>query len=153
MSWLEHKIPPPVVGALCGLLMWGISTQTVAINWWGFTVQAITGLLVLLGLFLDSGGLLSFIRSKTTINPINIEKASALVTGGVYRFTRNPMYLGMALLLTALAIWLQTPLAFVGPVLFVGYITRFQIIPEERALQKLFGQEYLDYSQRVRRWL
>lgn len=153
MSWLEHKIPPPVVGALCGLLMWGISAQTVAINWWGFTAQAITGLLVLLGLFLDSGGLLSFIRSKTTINPVKIENASALVTSGVYRYTRNPMYLGMALLLTALAIWLQTPLAFVGPVLFAGYITRFQIIPEERALQKLFGQEYLDYSQRVRRWL
>jgi protein-S-isoprenylcysteine O-methyltransferase Ste14 len=133
--------------------MWGISTQTVAIHWWGFTTQAITGLLVLLGLILDSGGLLSFIRSKTTINPVKIEKASALVTGGVYRFTRNPMYLGMAFLLTALAIWLQTPLAFVGPVLFVGYITRFQIIPEERALLKLFGQEYLDYSQRVRRWL
>ena len=86
MSWLEHKIPPPVVGALCGLLMWGISTQTVAINWWGFTAQAITGLLVLSGLFLDSGGLLSFIRSKTTINPVKIENASALVTGGVYRF-------------------------------------------------------------------
>jgi protein-S-isoprenylcysteine O-methyltransferase Ste14 len=153
MGWLEHKIPPPVIGVLCALLMWGISMQTPVIAWWGALAQAITGLLVLLGLFLDSGGLLSFIRSKTTINPINIEKASALVTGGVYRFTRNPMYLGMAFLLTALAIWLQTPLAFVGPVLFVGYITRFQIIPEERALQKLFGQEYLDYSQRVRRWL
>ena len=153
MSWLEHKIPPPVVGALCGLLMWGISTQTVAINWWGFTAQAITGLLVLLGLFLDSGGLLSFIRSKTTINPIKIEKASALVTGGVYRFTRNPMYLGMAFLLSALGVWLQSPAAFIGPAIFVGYITRFQIIPEERILLMLFGQDYSDYQARVRRWL
>jgi len=152
MSWLEHKIPPPVIGVLCALLMWGISTQTPVIAWWGIAAQVITAVLVAVGLFLDSGGLLSFIRSKTTINPVHIEKASALVTGGVYRFTRNPMYLGIALLLTALAVWLQSPLAFIGPLLFVGYITRFQIIPEEKVLEGIFGQDYLNYRQDTRRW-
>ena len=153
MSRLEHKIPPPLVGLLCALLMWGLSTQTPVIHWWGVTAQIVTGVLVVIGLFLDSGGLVSFIRKKTTINPIKIEKASALVTGGVYRFTRNPMYLGMAFLLSALAVWLQSPASFIGPAIFVGYITRFQIIPEERTLLMLFGQNYSEYMARVRRWL
>lgn len=92
-------------------------------------------------------------RRHTTINPLSPRKSTALVTGGVYRFTRNPMYLGMACLLTAWAVWLAALLAFAGPVLFVLYITRFQIRPEERVLTELFGLPYTDYTQRVRRWL
>ncbi|MEK9712373.1 MAG: isoprenylcysteine carboxylmethyltransferase family protein [Thalassolituus sp.] len=153
MSWLEHKIPPPVVGALCALFMWCLSVFTYQVAWWGTGAQIVTAILVIVGLLFDSSGLLSFIRSKTTINPVHIERASHLVTSGIYRATRNPMYLGMAFLLTALAIWLEAPLAFTGPILFVLYITRFQIIPEERILVELFGDEYQAYKSKVRRWI
>jgi len=153
MNWLEHKIPPPLVGALCALLMWGLSVFTYQVAWWGAGAQIVTAILVIVGLLFDSSGLLSFLRSKTTINPMHIERASHLVTSGVYQASRNPMYLGMAFLLTALAIWLQTPLAFAGPVIFILYITRFQIIPEEKILTELFGDEYQAYKAKVRRWI
>lgn len=107
----------------------------------------------LIGLALDMSGLVAFLRRHTTINPLRPAKTSALVTGGVYRFTRNPMYLGLACLLTAWALWLGAWQSFAGPLVFVAYITRFQIRPEERALSRLFGVAYSDYIARVRRWL
>jgi protein-S-isoprenylcysteine O-methyltransferase Ste14 len=79
--------------------------------------------------------------------------ASALVTGGVYRLTRNPMYLGLLLDLLAWAVFLWAPLALAVLPIFVLYIHRFQIVSEERALSSLFGSEYADYKQLVRRWL
>ena len=81
------------------------------------------------------------------------EKSSALVCTGIYKYSRNPMYLGMALLLLAWAIYLASAWALLGVLAYVLYITRFQIIPEERVMEKLFGQEYLAYKAKVRRWL
>ena len=79
--------------------------------------------------------------------------STSLVTSGVYRITRNPMYVGMTLFLSAWAIYLSALLPIFGPLVFVGYITRFQIQPEERALKTHFGEAYVDYAARVRRWL
>lgn len=107
----------------------------------------------LVGLAFDLAGLLAFRSHRTTVNPLSPHKASALVTGGVYRITRNPMYVGMAFLLLAWAVHLSALLPLLGPVLFVLYITRFQIQPEERVLQQLFGEAYTDYRRAVRRWL
>ena len=90
---------------------------------------------------------------RTGQNPEPWSTTPELIPYGVYRISRNPMYLGMAFLLSALGVWLQSPAAFIGPAIFVGYITRFQIIPEERTLLMLFGQDYSDYQARVRRWL
>ena len=98
-------------------------------------------------------GVLAFRASGTTVNPLTPERASALVTGGVYRVTRNPMYVGLAFVLLAWAVALSAVLPFVGIVAFTLYITRFQIRPEERVLEELFGQEYATYATRVRRWL
>ena len=153
MNRLEHKIPPPLVGLLCALLMWVLSTVTPVIHWWGVTAQIVTGVVVVIGLFLDSGGLVSFVRSKTTINPIKIEKASALVTGGVYRFTRNPMYLAMTALYLGFALAFDSPvmLALLLPLLALmrwGVIAR-----EERYMAAKFGAPYAAYKARVRRWL
>ena len=153
MSFLEHKIPPPVVGIFSAGIMWVIAHYSFQINFPPMLTNSIAGMFLVIGLLLDSGGLVAFIRQKTTINPLKIEAASSLVTRGIYRITRNPMYLGMAFLLTGFGVWLSTPLAFVGVVFFVGYITRFQIIPEERVLVEIFGKEYFDYKKRVRRWL
>ncbi len=152
-NWLDHKIPPPVVGALAAAGMWGISGLGPQIPLPFVAKVAAVAVLVAAGLAVDLAGLLAFRGSRTTVNPLQPQRASALVTGGVYRITRNPMYLGMALLLLAWAAWLSAWLALAGPVVFVLYITRFQILPEERALLANFGEDFPRYAERVRRWL
>lgn len=153
MTWLEHKIPPPVVGVIVGLVMWGLSQLGSPLPISDPLRFAATALLVAVGLGFDVLGLLEFRAKRTTVNPLRPEKASALVDGGVYRITRNPMYVGMLCLLLGWAAFLAAPLALIGPVLFVLYITRFQIIPEERILRERFGEPYSAYAQRVRRWV
>ena len=108
---------------------------------------------VLIGQSISVSGIMSFRRAKTTINPIKLSAASSLVSGGVYRFTRNPMYLGLLVTLIGWAVLLSNPLALLAAPLFVLYINRFQITPEERVLSSLFGAEYAAYKERVRRWL
>ena len=97
--------------------------------------------------------ILAQLRPRTTISPVDIEAASTLVTGGVFRYTRNPMYVALTALLLAWTAWLAAPWAAFCPVAFALFITRFQIIPEERVLRAKFGRAYEDYAQRVRRWI
>jgi protein-S-isoprenylcysteine O-methyltransferase Ste14 len=153
MSSLEHKIPPPVVGSLIAAAMWGVSALGPQLPFASGLRYAAVAVLVAAGVTFDVLGLVAFRASRTTINPLKPERASALVTGGVYRVTRNPMYVGMGLLLLALAVYLSSLLPFAGPVFFVLYITRFQIKPEERVLHGLFGEVYSTYAAGVRRWL
>jgi protein-S-isoprenylcysteine O-methyltransferase Ste14 len=108
--------------------------------------------LVCIGQGISIAGMVAFRRAKTTVNPVKASLASSLVIQGVYRYTRNPMYVG--LLLTLLAwVFLANPFAVLWVVVYVLYITRFQIIPEERVLASLFGAEYEAYKGRVRRWV
>jgi protein-S-isoprenylcysteine O-methyltransferase Ste14 len=157
MSKLELKIPPPVVAAFTAGAMW------IAARWIGLS-GLFAGVppdwrigaalfIALIGLGFDLTGVLGFIRAKTTVNPLKPERSAALVTGGIYRITRNPMYVGMALILLAWAIYLGSGTALVGPLAFALYITRFQIQPEERVLAGRFGSEFESYCARVRRWL
>jgi len=150
---LELKLPPPLVGLLVGAAMWCLAGFGQPLVWPEAVRWVLTALLVLVGGAFDLTGLIAFVRRRTTVNPLKPGNTSALVTGGVYRVTRNPMYLGMACLLTAWAVWLGALWPWLGPVAFVAYITRFQIRPEERVLTALFGQPYTDYTRRVRRWL
>jgi protein-S-isoprenylcysteine O-methyltransferase Ste14 len=150
---LDHKIPPPVVGALVAAAMWGVSAMGPQFPFAPEPRYAGAAILVLAGIAFDVLGLFAFRASRTTINPLKPERASALVTGGVYRVTRNPMYVGMGLFLLAWAVYLSALLPFAGPVIFVLYITRFQIQPEERVLKGIFGGKYSAYAARVRRWL
>jgi protein-S-isoprenylcysteine O-methyltransferase Ste14 len=106
-----------------------------------------------IGVLLDATALVHFLQRRTTINPLKPASASTLVTGGIYRFTRNPMYLGLATLLLAWAIYLGSLAALAALPLFILYMNRFQIAPEERALEARFGAEYIAYRARVRRWL
>lgn len=94
-----------------------------------------------------------FIRAKTTINPMAPDNADKLVIKGLYRISRNPMYLGVLFLLLAWAVYLQNILSFAPPILFVVFMTLFQIKPEEKALRKKFGTQYDEYSKSVRRWI
>ena len=146
-------IPPPLVAALAAGLMWavawalpGLALELPAAPWIGASLAAA-------GLLVEMAGVLEFLRRKTTVNPMRPERASALVTGGVYRWTRNPMYLGWLPILTGWAIYLQHPPALAGVPLFALYLTRFQIIPEERAMEAKFGDAFRAYRRRVRRWL
>lgn len=153
MHGLDNKIPPPVVGALVAAGMWGVSILGPQFPLASVPKYSLVAILVVAGLTFDALGILAFRRSRTTVNPLKPERASAIVTSGVYRITRNPMYLGMALLLLAWAIYLSALLPFAGLLIYVWYITKFQIKPEERVLESIFGEEYSSYAARVRRWL
>ncbi len=150
---LDHKVPPTVVGALVAAGMWGLSLLGPQLSIPPVPKCAAVAMLVAAGLAFDLVGLLAFRAARTTLNPLEPERATALVTGGVYRITRNPMYVGMALLLLAWAVYLAALLSFAGLVVFVAWITRYQIRPEERVLAGRFGEEYARYTARVRRWL
>lgn len=153
MKWLEHRVPPPVVGLVVAALMAWLAGGPVwhvpgGVN--GLSVA----LLVMVGLSFDLAGLMAFRASRTTVNPMRPERTSSLVTRGVYRVTRNPMYVGMAFLLLAWGLYLaHWPSLLLGPAAYVLYLNRFQIAPEERVLRELFGDEYRAYTTRVRRWL
>jgi protein-S-isoprenylcysteine O-methyltransferase Ste14 len=105
-----------------------------------------------LGVAVDVAALAGFRRAGTTVNPMDPSKASRLVTGGVFHISRNPMYLGLALILIGWAVWLGSASPWLIPPLFVMIVTLLQIIPEEQALGRLFGEQYLKYRRDVARW-
>ena len=153
MRFLELRIPPPIVGLVIGAGMWTVSRYTASLVIPAGGRLAAALLLAAVGVAVALGGVVSFRRARTTVNPLKPESSAALVSTGVYSFTRNPMYLGMLLVLIAWAVYLASVWALLGPLGFGLYITRFQILPEERVLERLFGKSFADYKQRVRRWL
>lgn len=147
------KIPPVVTGLLLGGLMWMAARAAPD---FGFALPArrIGALfLALAGVGIALLGVISFRRARTTVNPLHPEAASSLVVSGVYRFTRNPMYLGLLLVLLGWAVFLANALALVFPAIYVPLMNRLQILPEERALAEKFGAGFAAYASRVRRWL
>lgn len=150
---LETKVPPPAVALVIVAGMWLLAWVTPVVPLAELVRVPIACVLAAGGLAFGLAGSLAFRRAGTTVNPLKPERASQLVISGVYRITRNPMYLGLLLGLAALALYFAAPLALAGPVVFAAYIHRFQIKPEERALEAKFGSAYIDYKQRVRRWL
>jgi len=152
MSSLELKIPPPVVALLVAAAMWGFSLAAPPSSAPSFRI-AVALALAIVGVAFSISGAVAFRRAKTTKNPMRPQAASSLVVTGVYRFTRNPMYLGLSLVLVGWAVFLWSAGALLGPAAFVAYISRFQIAPEERVLNALFGSEYSAYKAKVSRWL
>lgn len=153
MNTLELKVPPPIVALVLALLMWLTPAFGGLVHFPYLARVLCAVVLVCVGLGISIAGVLAFRRAKTTVNPVKASSASSLVIQGVYRYTRNPMYVGLLLTLLAWAVFLANPLAVLWVVVFVLYITRFQIIPEERVLTSLFGTEYEAYKSRVRRWV
>lgn len=150
---LEHKLPPPLVALCVGFLMWVAAhfTESVPLPF-GVRV-ALAVALACAGLGMAITGVVQFRRAQTTTNPLHPEAASSLVRDGIFRFTRNPMYLGLLLILLGWAAYLASLLALVLAPLFLFYMDRFQIGPEERALSERFGREFDAYAAQVRRWL
>ena len=147
------RIPPVALFAVVALLMWAVASWLPSwrIALPGRTVATV--LLLLVAATIGIAGVRAFDRARTTVDPLRPERASALVTSGIYRRTRNPMYVALAIALLAWTIWLAHPLALPWVVAFVAWMNRYQIAPEERALRALFGAEYERYCSEVRRWL
>ena len=153
MRTLELRVPPPVVALVVALAMWGASRKAVALAAPELVRVPLAIALAVVGAAFDVSALMTFRRAKTTINPMKPQSTSSMVDSGVYRVTRNPMYVGLAFMLCGWAVFLWSWWALLGPFVFAVYIGRFQIAPEEKALSTLFGAEYLAYKERVRRWL
>jgi protein-S-isoprenylcysteine O-methyltransferase Ste14 len=153
VRFLELRIPPPLVGLAVAAAMWTVARVTPILQTPKPVRLLIATALAVVGAVIAIGGVVSFRRAKTTVNPLRPETSAALVSKGVYSFTRNPMYLGMVMVLFAWAVYLSSIWSLLGPVLFIVYITVFQILPEERVLDRLFGAPYAEYKRRVRRWL
>jgi protein-S-isoprenylcysteine O-methyltransferase Ste14 len=153
MRVLENRIPPLIVALLCAAGMWTLA------RWWPlwkfeFSASLPAGLVVAsFGFVLCILGALEFWRAKTSLNPFHPKQATSLVTTGIYRFTRNPIYLGFLFALLGCFLVFEGLSAFFSLPVFTLYITRFQIQPEERALRAKFGSAYTEYQVRVRRWL
>jgi protein-S-isoprenylcysteine O-methyltransferase Ste14 len=150
---LELRIPPPVVAGIAAVVMYAIDKLVPASEMSIPLRDSMAILLVAVSLYILLSSVLSFRRHETTTNPLVPDRASSLVRSGVFRFTRNPMYLGMLLALTAWAVWLSNWLGVLVLAGFVAYITRYQIMPEERALAAKFGSAFDEYAARVRRWI
>ncbi len=151
--FLELKIPPVAVFFIFAYLMWVSAHEVPYFDFdlpikrpIALGVSALSGILAV-------ASIASFIRAKTTVDPMNPVKAKSLVTSGVNRISRNPMYLSLLFVLLAWAIYLSNVAAFALIPFFVLYLTCFQIIPEERTLTSLFGSAYEEYCRRVRRWV
>lgn len=153
MHDLELKVPPIAVALTAAALMWVLAATTPAFDFQIPGAFPIFPILAFIGGMIAVSGIMSFRRSKTTVNPMKPDEATSLVTSGIYRITRNPMYLGLLFILLGWGAFLENVLAFVPVPVFVLYLTRFQIIPEERFLTVIFGEAYTAYCAQVRRWL
>ncbi|WP_114418700.1 methyltransferase family protein [Marinospirillum perlucidum] len=153
MTFLEKRIPPLLVTAFFILLLGLLDQVTPEFAVYNLVRWLVAGLLLALGGYFALAGVLCFRRAQTTFDPCNPEKTSCLVTTGVYRITRNPMYLGFACILAAWGVYLASPWLLLVLPLFLVYIHRFQIQPEERLLQTRFSEEFQAYRERVPPWL
>ena len=153
MKWLELRVHPPIIFLICTVLIWYISRNQREFQTEIFFQQKISVILAILAVSIVISAINAFQRAQTTVHPNHPEKTTHLITQGVYRFSRNPMYLALSLLLSALSLWLGNLFGFFVVGGFTIYITQFQINPEERALEENFGQVYIDYKQQTRRWI
>jgi protein-S-isoprenylcysteine O-methyltransferase Ste14 len=153
MSALELRIPPDVVWLAVAALMWVASALTPGVDVTIPLRVAASGLLIAVGIALVVAARVRLSRAHTTWHPTEPGETTSLVTDGVYRVSRNPVYLGMLVALIGWSVVLASLPALALTALFVVYLDRFQIRPEEHALSAIMGAEYREYASRVRRWL
>ncbi len=153
MRALELKIPPVAMGLIFGTAMWGAAHFTPVFSFALPGGRFIATGLAATGLIIAILGVAAFRRAKTTVNPLQPADASSLVISDIYRHTRNPMYLGLLLVLLGWGALLANALAFVFTAAFIPVMNRLQILPEERILAARFGTAFADYQSAVRRWI
>lgn len=152
LAALELRVPPPVLVLVTALVMWGGAWDATPYPRLDWLRAASIGVLIS-GSIIVAAGITGLRAAHTTVSPTSPDTSHALVQTGIYRFTRNPIYLGLLLILTAWAMSLWQPQSFVALPVFAAWIHRFQIIPEERALRANFGAHFDEYSAGTRRWL
>ena len=148
---MNNKIPPPIVTLAFGLMIYFSRNIFPDINNIIFYVLSL--FFIILGPFILISAVRSFKAEQTTINPININNASSLVISGVFKYSRNPMYLGMVFILLALSFRFNLIGGILFTSIFIMYITKFQIIPEEAAMKSIFGEDFNKYKNKTRRWI
>lgn len=151
MMFLSTKIPPPIVTIIFAILIFYFSDYFFYIEL-PFK-EFISIFFVLLGFYITFSSARNFKKKDTTINPVKPNEATKLVIDGYFKYTRNPMYLGMVIFLIGLSIYNGLIIGLIFVPLFIAYISFFQIKPEEAAMIKIFGDDYRTYMQKVRRWI
>jgi protein-S-isoprenylcysteine O-methyltransferase Ste14 len=150
---LEQKIPPLMITIIFAVFMY---LTSLYLNFFSLALSFNVEMLLIffiLGVTFALAGVISFKKHQTTVNPMNTENVSTLVKSGVYRYTRNPMYVGMLMVLLGYCLYLNNPINLLLIALFVWYMSKFQIKPEEVFLTSVFGNEYVIYKESVRQWL
>jgi len=149
---MELKLPPVIVLFIFAAGMYVLDRFLPFGNFDFFGRLYLKSFLLFLAVVVTCAALVQFYRSKTTVDPTKPEITSKLVVSGIYRYTRNPMYLAMLLLLLGFGLHLGNAFNVLLAAGFVAYMNRFQILPEERALLKIFGKKFQQYTVKVRRW-
>ena len=145
------KIPPPILVLILTSLVYFSSTKLESIHL--PYRQTVSVLILIIGLVVIISPVFDFIKSKTTVNPIKFQNVNRLVTTGIYRYSRNPMYLGMILIIISTTVYYLNFLSVFSPLIFYIWINKFQISREEIFLEGKFGNEYLKYKSKTRRWI
>ncbi len=148
---MNNKIPPPIVTFICGIVIY--FSKTFFNQFFSYSNNTISLFLLIFGLVVFISAVKSFRTHKTTVNPLEPRKASSLVTSGIFKFSRNPMYLGMLIILLSISFKFNIIGGMITSLFFYIFITKFQIIPEEVAMKELFGNEFIDYEKKTRRWI
>lgn len=145
------KIPPPIL-VLILITSNYFSQNRLEIIYLPYK-NSTSFLILLVGSLILINTVFKFIKSKTTVNPVKFKKVNKLVTSGTYKYSRNPMYLGMILIIISTSIFYLNYFSVVTPFIFYFWINRFQIKREEIFLKEKFGEEYLSYMSKTRRWI
>ena len=149
-KYLNTKIPPPIVMFLCIGIIYLFESQ---IEYSQPNLKAAGIIFLILGLIIIFLAVLKFMKTKTTVDPTRPHKTSNLVISGIYKITRNPMYLGMLFLIMAYAIYNNNIFGCIVIPVFIFYINKFQIEPEEIEMRKKFGESFENYCKKVNRWI
>ena len=150
---MKLLIPPPIQALLSAIMMWLISRYFLQANFSLTVINVFALVFLIIAAIIIILSINKFRETKTTISPLKLNKTSSLVSNGIYRYTRNPMYLGLLLMLFSTALFLKNFISFLILPLFILSITKNQILPEEEALENIFGEKYKNYKKKVRRWI
>jgi len=153
MKSFELKIPPPIVFFITAASMWIIALITPTLSYPFPFQKTIAIVLSIIGGIFGISSILTFVFLRTTLNSVQVDTVSSLVNSGVYSITRNPMYLSLLFVILGWACILSNILALIVIPMYVLYMNHFQIIPEEIALESKYGDSFIQYKTKVRRWL
>ena len=148
---MNNKIPPPIVTLICGFSIYFSKSLFSEKNYVFSDIISISFFLI--GVAILFTAVISFKKQKTTISPLNPEKTSSLVVSNIFKYSRNPMYLGMLFMLISLAIRYNIIGGIISISIFIFFITKFQIKPEEVQMKKIFGEKYIQYKKKTGMWI